>query len=86
MSLSEIDGERVKGQKTGEIETRGRNEAIKGSEGRSGTARLRSGRTGRTEALEFFQHSLMGPPCPTINHCEMEKGQRAGADIYIYGI
>lgn len=63
---------RVRGQKTGEIETRGKNEAIKGSEGRSCTKRLKPGRTGRTEALEFFQHGLMGPLCPPINHCEME--------------
>lgn len=46
VSLSERDGERVRGQNTGH-ETSGKNESIKGSGVRSCTAGLETGRTGR---------------------------------------
>lgn len=56
----------------------GQNDAKKGSKGLSCKGRLKPGKCGKTAALEFLQHSLMSPLCPSINHCVMEKGQIKG--------
>lgn len=51
MSLSEIDGARVRGHKTGVLESGGRSEAIKGNERWSSSQRPGSGRTGRNSGI-----------------------------------